>query len=97
MKDEYVIKLKDDAKPFALTVPRKVPMPLYKETKHEIERMLKSGVISPEDHPTEWCAPIVETPKTNSKVIVCVDLQSSMSMFSVRITLFPPWTSPWES
>ena len=36
MKDEYTIKLKDDAKPFALTVPRKVPMPLYEETKHEI-------------------------------------------------------------
>ena len=74
MKDEYTIKLKDDAKPFALTVPRKVPMPLYEETKHEIERMLKSGVISPVDHPTDWCAPMVVTPKPNGKVRVCVDL-----------------------
>ena len=97
MKDEYTIKLNDDAKPFALTVPRKVPMPLYEESKHEIERMLKSGVISPVDHPTDWCAPMVVTPKPNGKVRVCVDLTSSMSMFSVRITLFPPWTSPWES
>ena len=62
-KDEYTIKLKDDAKPFALTVPR-----------HEIEIMLKSGVISPVDHPTEWCAPMVVAPKPNDKVRVCEDL-----------------------
>ena len=45
MKEEYTIKLKDETKPFALTVPRKVPMPLYEETKNEITRMIKSGVI----------------------------------------------------
>ena len=71
MKEEYNIKLKDDATPFALTVPRKVPMPLYTETKDEIDRMLKSGVISPVDSPTDWCAPMVVTPKPNGKVRVC--------------------------
>ena len=74
MKEEYVIKLKDDAKPFALTVPRKVPMPLYDVTKSKIERMLESGVISPLDNPTEWCVPMVVTPKPNGRVRVCVDL-----------------------
>lgn len=74
MKEEYVIKLKDDAKPFALTVPRKVPMPLYDVTKSKIERMLESGVISPVDNPTEWCVPMVVTPKPNGRVRVCVDL-----------------------
>ena len=74
MKEEYTIKLKDDAKPFALSVPRKVPMPLYDITKSEIDRMLTSGVISPVDSPTEWCAPMVVTPKPNGKVRVCVDL-----------------------
>ena len=68
------MKLKDDAKPFALTVPRNVPISLYEKTKHEIERMLKSGVISPVDHPNEWCAAMVITPKPNGKVRVCVDL-----------------------
>ena len=52
MKEEYAIKLKDDTKPFALSVPRKGPMPLYDVTKSEIERMLKSGVISPVDNAT---------------------------------------------
>ena len=73
MKEEYTIKLKDETKPFALTVPRKVPMPLYEETKNEITRMIQSGVISPVDHPTDWCAPMVVTPKPNGKVRVCVD------------------------
>ena len=36
MKEEYTIKLKDQTKPFALTVPRKVPMPLYEETNHPL-------------------------------------------------------------
>ena len=74
MKEEYTVKLKDEMKPFALTVPRKVPMPLYEETKNEITRMIKSGVISPVDHPTDWCAPMVVTSKPNGKVRVCVDL-----------------------
>ena len=47
MKDKYTIKLKDDAKPFALTVPRKVPMPPYEETKHEIERMWSDFACGP--------------------------------------------------
>ena len=71
-KDEYTIKLKDDAN-FALTMPRKVPLSLYEETKHEIEIMLKSGVISPVDHPTEQCPSMVVTSKPNGKVSVCVD------------------------
>ena len=62
MEDEYTIKFTDDAKPFALTVPRKVPMPLYQETKAEIERMLENGVISPVDEPTELYALMVVTP-----------------------------------
>ena len=61
MKEEYTIKLKGRAKPFALAVPRKVPMPLYKKTKDGTTRMLKSGVISPVDHPTDWCSPVVVT------------------------------------
>ena len=40
LKGEYKITLREDAKPFALTVPRKVPLPLLSETKKEIERML---------------------------------------------------------
>ena len=74
MNAEYTIKLQEDAKPYAIPVPRKVPLPLAKETKAEMERMIQQGVISPVDEPTEWCAPMVVTPKPNGKVRVCVDL-----------------------
>ena len=59
MKDSYTITLKEDAKPFAISVPRKVPLPLYRKTKDELDRMLETGVISPVDQPTDWCAPMV--------------------------------------
>ena len=75
MKTEYTITLQEKARPFAIPVPRRVPIPLYEETKRELERMLNKGVISKVDSPTEWCAPMVVTPKGNTgKVRVCVDL-----------------------
>ena len=74
MKDPYTITLKEDAKPFAISVPRKVPLPLYQQTKNELDRMLETGVISKVDQPTDWCAPMVIAPKSNGKVRVCVDL-----------------------
>ena len=83
MKDSYTITLKEDAKPFAISVPRKVPLPLYRKTKDELDRMLETGVISPVDQPTDWCAPMVVTPKSNGKVRVCVDL-SKLNEFVKR-------------
>ena len=83
MKDSYTITLKEDAKPFAISVPRKVPLPLYQKTKKELDRMLETGVISPVDQPTDWCAPMVVTPKSNGKVRVCVDL-SKLNEFVKR-------------
>ena len=83
MKDSYTITLKEDAKPFAISVPRKVPLPLYQKTKDELDRMLETGVISPVDQPTDWCAPMVVTPKSNGKVRVCVDL-SKLNEFVKR-------------
>ena len=40
---EYEIKLIENPNPFALTTPRKVPLPLLSKTKLEIERMLGRG------------------------------------------------------
>ena len=74
MNTEYTITLQESAKPYAITVPRKVPLPLLKETKEEIQHTIQQGVISPVDEPTEWCAPMVVTRKANGKVRVCVDL-----------------------
>ncbi|GBM84404.1 hypothetical protein AVEN_186016-1 [Araneus ventricosus] len=72
MKGCYSIKLKP-AIPFAITSPRRVPIPLLKQTKAESERMVEEKVITPVK-PTELCAPAVIVPKSYANVRICVDL-----------------------
>ena len=70
MKETYTFTGKEDAKPFAISVPKKVPLPLYQKTSDELDRMLETGVISLVGQPTDWCTPMVVTPKNNGKVRV---------------------------
>ncbi|GBM60651.1 hypothetical protein AVEN_73321-1 [Araneus ventricosus] len=74
MKGYYSIKFKPGAIPFAITSPRRVPIPLLKQTKAELERMLEEKVITPVLKPTEWCAPVVIVPICDGNVRICVDL-----------------------
>ena len=74
LNEEYSIRLEDGAKPYALTVPRRVAIPLMQPVKEELCRMEKLGVISRVSEPTEWCAAMVVVPKGNQKVRICVDL-----------------------
>ncbi|XP_071093535.1 uncharacterized protein [Haliotis cracherodii] len=74
MEGEYTIKLKEDAKPFSISTPRRVPLPLMKKVKQELQSMESSGVISKVDCPTDWCAGMVVVPKSSEKVRTCVDL-----------------------
>ncbi|KAK3098958.1 hypothetical protein FSP39_024697 [Pinctada imbricata] len=71
---EYKISLKDNAKPYALSSPRRVPLPLMNQVKEELERMQSLGVITKVDQPTDWCAGMVVAQKPNGKVRICVDL-----------------------
>ena len=68
LKDSYKIKLRQEAIPFALSVPRRVAIPLLPKVKEELERMTKLGVISKVTEPTEWCAGMVVVPKPGGKV-----------------------------
>ncbi|XP_049275476.1 uncharacterized protein K02A2.6-like [Rhipicephalus sanguineus] len=72
-KEEYDLKLNPDSKPFALSSPRRVRLPLYEKTRQELERMQALGVISPVTEPTTWCAPMVVVPKPSGAVRICVD------------------------
>ena len=74
MAGEYTIQLKEGAQPFCLTSPRRIPIPLQKKVKSQLESMVQLGVIEPIDEPTDWCSPIVVVPKSNGDVRVCVDL-----------------------
>ena len=71
----YEIKLKPEAKPFALFTPRNVPLPLRKKVQEELVRMETMGVISRVEEPTPWCAGMVVVPKKSGSVRICVDFR----------------------
>ncbi|KAL7880825.1 hypothetical protein SRHO_G00030790 [Serrasalmus rhombeus] len=74
MQGEYKIVLKPGAKPFSLSTPRRISLPLMPRVKEELNRMEQQGVISKVEQPTEWCAPMVVVPKQTGKVRICTDL-----------------------
>lgn len=74
MDGDYTIQLKEGAKPFALSTPRRVAIPLLEPVKEELQRMERLGVISKIQEPTDWCSGMVVVPKSNGKVRICVDL-----------------------
>ena len=85
---KYLIQLKEGAKPFALTVPCTVAIPLEQLVEEELERMEKLGVISRVSEPTEWCAGMVVVSKGHKKVRICVDLtQLNKSVCRERYSL----------
>ena len=75
MKEMYTIKMKSNAKPYALYTPRNVPLPLRAKVQTELKRMENMGVISKVESLTPWCAGMVVVPKQSGEVRICVDLK----------------------
>ena len=73
LSGEYAIKLNEDAKPRAISTPRRVALPLLPKIKAELDRMEELGVISKEDMPTKWRTGMVVVPKSEGKIQICVD------------------------
>ena len=71
---DYKIKLREGARPFSLTTPRRVAIPLLPKVKAELECMEALGVISCIEEPMDWCAGMVVVPKQSGEVRICVDL-----------------------
>ena len=71
----YHIRLKEDANPYSLFVPRNVSIPYRPKVKEELIRMEKMGVISKIITPTSWCTGMVVVPKKSGAVRICVDLK----------------------
>ena len=59
LEGSYHIKLRNDAKPYTLQVPRRVALPLLPIVEAELQRMEALQVISKTEEPTEWCPPMV--------------------------------------
>ena len=74
LNGDYTILLEEGAKPFAMTVLRRVAIPLMQPVKDELARMVKLGIITRVCEPTHWYAGMVVVPKGNRKVRICVDL-----------------------
>ena len=85
MPGEYSIPLREGATPFALTSPRRMPLPLMNRVKAELQRMQSIGVITSVKEPTEWCSGIVVVPKSGLKVRVCVDLNECVKRACLMI------------
>ena len=82
--EEFHISLTADAKPFCVNTPRSVPFAYRDKLQAELDLLQTQSIITPVTEATEWCAPIVVTPKKNSdKIRMCVDL-SHLNRFVVR-------------
>ncbi len=74
LEGAYKIKLKESTTPFALSVPRREPLPMMNKVKEELKGMENLGVKAPIKEATEWCSGVVVVPKPNGKIRICVEL-----------------------
>ena len=74
LKGVHIIRITEDARPYSLHSPRRIPIPLLSKVKDELERMEKLGVISRIEKSTDWCVGIIVVPKENNRIRICVDL-----------------------
>ena len=73
--EKFHIHLTSDAKPFCATSPRSIPFAYRDKLTAELELLQQQHIIAQVTEQTDWCAPIVVTPKKNSDSIrMYVDL-----------------------
>ena len=88
--EEFRIHLRDDAQPFCVTTPRRVPLSLRDKLGEELKRLETEGIIRRVTEPTEWCAPIVVAPKKDGRSIrLCVDLSHLNKYVKREVYQFP--------
>ena len=71
----FKISLIENAEPFCVKSPRSIPFAYREKLREELDSLLRQDIIAPVTEATEWCAPIVVTPKKGTNDIrLCVDL-----------------------
>ena len=73
LKGEYNIQLREDAKPYALPVARRVALPLRNKVEEELKKLEDQKIISRITEPTDWVAGMVVVPKQSGEVRICID------------------------
>ena len=66
--------MKDGVKPYAIHVPRPIPIHQQQQVKEYIEKMIDLGVIQEAIGPTEYCSPMVTAMKGNGKIRIYTDM-----------------------
>ena len=69
------ITLKSDCTPYAVSVARRVPIPLEEKVKLELIRLQEADIIQQVTKPTDWCCGMVPVLKKSGEVRICVDLK----------------------
>lgn len=80
---DYHLSLVSDAEPYAVSVPRRVALPLLPKVQSALENMQNMNIIEPVTQPTDWCAPMVVVPKPNGEVRITTDF-SKLNKFVRR-------------
>ena len=86
----FQIHLQDDARPFCVNTPRRIPLAYREPLKKQLDSLQEQGIIVPVTAPAKWCSPIVVVPKkTPGEVRLCVDF-THLNKYIVRETYQSP-------
>lgn len=83
----YEIEISPDAKPYAESTSRKIPLPHYEPIKKLLLELESKDIIRKVKEPTPWCAGVVVEEKRTGGVRLCVDL-TRLNRY-VQIPRFP--------
>ena len=78
------IYLKENATPYRVSAPRPIPLRFQEPANLEIDKYIKSGIITPCDEPTEWCSPAFFVPKGDGKRVRLVTDYTKLNKFVIR-------------
>ena len=79
--EKFCIQLNDNAEPFCVSAPHTKLYAYRDKVKLELNALQSQGIIEPVTEPTDWCTPIVVTPKKNSENILLYVDYSKLNKF----------------
>ena len=87
--DPVQIHLKDNAKPFRVSVARQIPLRFREPADKAIQQLMDNKVIAKCDEPTEWCSPGFFVVKGDDKSVRLVTDYTKLNSFVNRPVPIP--------